>query len=164
MHTTTTRNAATNEVATYSNSSLADLRIINANRSPKAIVFLDFKFGVDASHDKRKLFQTVVEKFVKSRPREWFALLGLRATSVEADRGFINYIIIVQHRDSWQNMGAISTSKAELASYCLEVTKKLDMRFMAPPMPITLSMKNDKDADVEKDFQKAFMEKDFFAM
>jgi len=37
LFTTTVRFATTNEVATYSNGSLAPLRIINANRSPKAI-------------------------------------------------------------------------------------------------------------------------------
>lgn len=38
LFTTTVRFATTNEVATYSNGSLAVLRIINANRSPKAII------------------------------------------------------------------------------------------------------------------------------
>jgi small-conductance mechanosensitive channel len=35
LYTTTVRFATTNEVATYSNGSLARLRIINAKRSPK---------------------------------------------------------------------------------------------------------------------------------
>ena len=37
LFTTTVRFATTNEVATYSNGSLARLRIINAKRSPKAV-------------------------------------------------------------------------------------------------------------------------------
>ena len=30
-------------------------------------------------------------------------------------------------------------SKADLSSFCLEVTKKLDMKYESPPMPVNLS-------------------------
>ena len=46
LFTTTVRFATTNEVATYSNGSLARLRIINAKRSPKAILYVYVSFQV----------------------------------------------------------------------------------------------------------------------
>ncbi len=70
IFTTTVRFASTNEVATYSNGSLARLRIINAKRSPKAVVCVYVKFGSNSSFDMIKVFQTAVENFVKARPRE----------------------------------------------------------------------------------------------
>ncbi len=70
LFTTTVRFATTNEVATYSNGSLAPLRIINAKRSPKAVVYVYMKFGSDAPYTKLKLFRSAVENFVKARPRE----------------------------------------------------------------------------------------------
>jgi len=139
LFTTTVRFATTNEVATYSNGSLASLRIINANRSPKAIIYIDIKFGLEVPFAKIKIFQTAVENFVKSRPREWVALIGFRATRVEVDFGYIEYRILSQHREAWQNIGPILQSKADLASFCLEVTKKLGMRYESPPMPVTVS-------------------------
>jgi len=70
LFTTTVRFATTNEVATYSNGSIARLRIINAKRSPKAIVYVYMKFGSDVPYHMIKVYQTAIEAFVKSRPRD----------------------------------------------------------------------------------------------
>jgi len=137
---TTVRMAATNEVATYSNSSLSSLRIINAARSPQACTYVNLKFGIDVPYEKVMIFKNVVEKFVKERPREFIKLGGFRATAVEADFGYIKYVICLQHVESWQNIGAILQSKADVSSFCLEVSKKMGMRFIAPPMPVDLSL------------------------
>ena len=142
LFTTTVRNAATNEVGTYDNGSLASLRIINAARSPKAVVYVKLKFGIDVPYEKVKIFGTVIEHFVKDRPREWIKLVGFRATVVEADLGYIGYVLVLNHVESWQNVGAILQSQADVASFCLEVSKQMDMRFIAPPMPIDLNMEN----------------------
>ena len=78
VFTTTVRFATTNEVATYSNGSLARLRIINAKRSPKAILYVYMKFAADVPYQMIKVYQTAIENFVKSRPREWAQLNGFR--------------------------------------------------------------------------------------
>jgi small-conductance mechanosensitive channel len=70
LFTTTVIYGTTNEVATYSNGSLALSRIINAARSPKASLFFLFKFPIDAPYERIKIFQTAIEKFIKARPRE----------------------------------------------------------------------------------------------
>ena len=52
--------------------------------------------------------------------------------------------------------GPILQSKADLSSFCLEVTKKLGMKYESPPMPVLLGgdmpldmmfQANDKDDD-----------------
>lgn len=148
LFTTTVRFATTNETATYSNGSLAALRIINANRSPKAIISVLIKFGLETPFTKITVFRTAVENFIKARPREWISLVGFRATRVEADVGYIEYKIVVQHRESWQNIGPVLQSKADLSSFCLEATKKLDMKYESPPMPVNLSTSGELDMNL----------------
>jgi hypothetical protein len=92
--------AATNEMATYSNGSLAASRIINAARSPQAVLYFLLKFPIDTPYEKFKVFKGCLEKFVNARPREWISMSGFRATRVEADMGFVEYIVVGQHRDS----------------------------------------------------------------
>ena len=53
---------------------------------------------------------------------------------------FIEYVIVATHREMWQNIGPILQSRADLASFSLEVSKKLNLRYEQPPKPINLSM------------------------
>ena len=78
------------------------------------------------------------------------ALNGFRATRVEQDSGFIEYIICLGHRNSWQDIGPILQSKADVASYCLELAKKLGMRYTAPPLPVNLSMADQSNLQIVK--------------
>jgi len=86
------------------------------------------------------IFKDVIEKFVKERPREFLKMDGFRAVSVEADCGYIKYVVVLAHIESWQNIAIILQEKADVSSFCLEVSKKMGMRFIAPPMPIDLSL------------------------
>lgn len=138
-------------VATLANGSLASSRIINGARSPKAVVHVYLKFGVDIPYSRVQVFKKTVESFIKSRPREWIALARFRATRLEADLGFIEYALDLQHRESWQNLAAILMSKADLASFCLEVSKQLNMRYQAPPLPVDLSLKDRGRLEVIKE-------------
>lgn len=70
LFTTTVIYGTTNEVATYSNGSLAASRVINAARSPRALLYVYLKFPVDTQFAKYKAFKSAVEKFILARPRE----------------------------------------------------------------------------------------------
>ncbi len=59
--------------------------------------------------------------------------------------GFIEYVVALQHRESWQNVGAILTSKAELSSFCLELSKELGMRYIQSPLPVHLEIDGSKN-------------------
>lgn len=136
---TTVRLGATNERATISNGALAGSRIINASRSPKALLYINLKFGVDIPYERIQIFKSVVERFVKARPREWVAMSGFRSSQVAADLGFIQYVITVQHRESWQNITQLLQSQSDLSCFCLEVSKKMGMRYISPPLPVNLA-------------------------
>lgn len=99
------------------------------------------KFPIDdASYEKLQIFKGAVEEFVKARPREYLNFSAFRCQKVEADLGYVQYIVIVNHRESWQNLGSVLSSKAELQSFTLELTKKMNLRYHSPPMPIDLRM------------------------
>jgi hypothetical protein len=74
-----------------------------------------------------------------------------RSTNIQADLGFIEYIIILQHRSSWQDFGPIKMSQAEMQSYCLELSKKLDMRYESPPLPVNLKVDHRGETDSSVD-------------
>lgn len=142
LYYTTLRFGATNEVATIANSNLANSRVINAARSPRALVYVNLKFGIDTPYVKTQVFKDTMESFVKQRPREWLNCSGIRATRVMADLGYIEYVIILQHRESWQQIGVILQSKAEIMNYSLEVQKKLGIKYEQPSTPVDLTVNN----------------------
>jgi hypothetical protein len=59
---------------------------------------------------------------------------------VEQNLGFVKCTIALRHRESWQHLCAILNSKAEVASFSLEVAKQLGCRYTAPPLPVNLNM------------------------
>jgi hypothetical protein len=118
------------------------LRVINAARSPKASLYVYLKFGIAVPWSKIQVFETSLRAFVKSRPREWLGVSGFRTTRVEADQGFHEMVCVLQHRESWQNTGALLVSKAEVTAFCHELQKKMDMRYKSPPLPVDLSVNN----------------------
>ena len=140
LYTTSVYWGATNERATLANGAISNLRVINAARSPCAQVFVNMKFAIDTPHEKVEIFKAAVEQFLKDRPREWLAFNGFRPTEVAVEKGYVNYLTIAQHRHSWQDIGAVLVSKAELVTYELEIAKKLDMPYVCPPLPVDLSL------------------------
>jgi len=55
--------------------------------------------------------------------------------------GFVEYIVVAQHRESWQTPGALLDSKAELSTFALELSKRMGMRYRSPAMPVDLTLK-----------------------
>jgi len=140
LFTTTVVLAATNENATYSNGSLAASRIVNAARSPQGVLFFTIKFPIGTAYNTLKVFRGCLEKFVAARPREWVKFCAFRSTQVVADSGFVEYLVAAQHRESWQDVGALKQSIADLESFALELSKKMGLRYMSPPLPVDLNM------------------------
>ena len=67
-------------------------------------------------------------------------MLGFRVSRLEADLGFIEYTTALCHRESWQNIVPILNSRNTMHAFCLELAKKLDMRYKNPPLPVDLKM------------------------
>ncbi|GKY96762.1 hypothetical protein MPSEU_000635600 [Mayamaea pseudoterrestris] len=142
LYSTTVIYASTNEEATYSNGSLASSRTINMARSFKAQISCTIRFPVDAPYEKLLIFKKSIEKFILSRPREYCSFIAFRATAVEAHLGYVEYAVYALMRASWQEAPSISQSKADLSSFALELSKKMDLRYRSPPMPVDLTLLN----------------------
>lgn len=128
----------TMERASLSNGALAGSRIINWHRSPTARFHIFLNFPVDITYEQLVLFKKAVEEYLKARPREWLALNGFRANRIFADKGYMEHLVIVQHREAWSQVGAVLDSKANLTTFCLDVAKQLNMHYKAPPLPVDL--------------------------
>lgn len=130
----------TQERATLSNGALANSKIINSSRSAQANIFNLMKFPIDTSYEKFVLFHQALEQYVRNRPREWVALLTFRQFSVDVAQGFVEYIMVARHRLNWFDYGELQESRSRIATFMLELSKKLDIRYVAPPLPVNLSV------------------------
>eukprot|EP00934_Nitzschia_sp_Nitz4_P001371 Nitzschia sp. Nitz4//scaffold41_size133979//57505//61267//NITZ4_003347-RA/size133979-processed-gene-0.249-mRNA-1//-1//CDS//3329551470//1371//frame0 len=130
---------STNETASVSNSSLATSRIINWTRSPHPRFALSFSVPIETKYETLELFKDTVREYIKARPREWLSFGAMRINDIYAEKGYMNVVAIVQHRDSWQNVGTIMDSRGNLNSFCLEVQRMLGMQYRAPVVPIELT-------------------------
>lgn len=114
LTTTTLRYAATNEQATINNSSVANSRIVNHARSPRASVTTRILFDISATQTQLDDFRKSMERFFEDRPRIWVGLIHFRLQEVNRDFGFVEYLYRAQHVKPWQEMGAIMINKGEL--------------------------------------------------
>lgn len=141
LFTTTVRFGMTREVATLWNGSLARSRIINMKRSDQAQVIINLKFGVNEPFQKIKVFRKAVEQFVKDRVQEWIEMSAFRSTRVEADLGYIEYVVVLRHRESWQQVSLVLESKAAVSRCvirkmkgfpsCLKFSHRVSFMFLA---------------------------------
>lgn len=149
LFNTTLIYGATGERATVANGSLASSRVINMARSPKATVTISLKFPTDAPFERVKVFEQSLREFIKARPREWANFNGFRAGAIHTDLGYIEYTVSLSHREAWQNIIAIINSKAEVAAFCLELSKQLELTVSTPTLPVTLTMAKDKSMEMD---------------
>mmetsp|Transcript_11377 Transcript_11377/g.17454 ORF Transcript_11377/g.17454 Transcript_11377/m.17454 type:complete len:883 (+) Transcript_11377:72-2720(+) len=157
LFTTTVRYAVTNEVACIANSSFVDNRIINAKRSPNALIRINLRFGVGVQRSKIDLFYKTVQEYAKDRPREFLQLNNLSASSIEVERGYVEYILVAQHVESWQQMGQVWKSQVDLTRFCHELSTRLLMKYENPCLPIELEIdKGDSNSEDDSEFPQDF--------
>lgn len=124
LFSTTLRYARTNEVCSINNSSIAASRIINCNRSPSAIVFLDRVTHISIlDGDNLKLFRESLESYVRDHPRIWDSLAFIRIENIDTNFEQVKFSIAVRHRNSWQDAGRILLNRADLLQYVYDTLK-----------------------------------------
>jgi hypothetical protein len=95
-------------------------------------------FPIETKYEQIEIFKKAVEEFMKVRPREWLQLNGFRVNRILTEQSYMQVTLLIQHRDSWQNIAQILDSKSNLVTYCSEVQKKLGMQYKAPALPVDL--------------------------
>lgn len=66
--------------------------------------------------------------------------------SVNAQLGFIEYIVCLDHRESWAYWSQVRTSQSDLMGVGVALAKKLDIVYKHPTLPINLNVQP-KSAD-----------------
>lgn len=135
---TVVRWVPTQELASLSNGSLANSRIINWTKSTQAQFHIWLKIPIGSPFEKIVVLKAAIEEYLKARPREWLSFNGFRANKIDAERAYVEYMVVVQHRDSWHNIGQILDSKANLACYIQEVCAQLGMVYRPPALPVDM--------------------------
>jgi hypothetical protein len=134
LFSTTLRFAATNEVATVNNSSIALSRIINCNRSSSALVTLDLQFLDTTTDEQLAIFREEVGKFVQDRPRVWDSVLFFRRDAISQNLNLMECTLRCRHTKSWQDAASILMSRSELLTFCFEMGKTLGINYDSPPL------------------------------
>ncbi len=144
LQTTTLRFAATNELATLVNHSIAHSRIVNHARSSKALVTVMIRLNLNSTTEQVDSFKQSITKYVASLPRVWSDLLIFRVQSVNFDSQYVEYMMRFTHVKTWQDLGPIFINKGELERYCVNVAINLGICWESsvPYMNILLNPQN----------------------
>lgn len=149
LTTTTMRYSATNEVATINNASVANSRIVNCARSPKASITFRMRFTITATQKQVDEFRMRLESYLEDRPRIWVGLIHYRMEQTDSDNGFVVWMFRVQHSKSWQELGPIMIHKGEVEKYADEIATEIGINFETPPrqMTVGIGLAKDRKAD-----------------
>jgi hypothetical protein len=97
-------------------------------------------FPIDTPYETLEIFKVAVEEYLKERPREWLALNAFRVNYLSGEKNWMRVEVVIQHRESWQNIGTILDSKGNFMSYCTEVQKMLGIQYKAPHLPVEMTI------------------------
>ena len=111
---------------------------MNGARSLPALLYVTLRFGIDVTYEQLEVFKEALNQYVVTRPREWARLWDVRNVAMSADRGFVEFLVIAEHRDNWQNLDGLLASRGSIRRFCHELAKQLDMRYVSPPLPVDL--------------------------
>lgn len=146
LTTSTLRFAATNEVATINNSSVANSRIVNCARSPKAQVTINVKVLLDASQRQIDELRGKIELYLEES-RVWVGLILYRADDINNEIGYVVMKYRAQHTKSWQELGAIMAHRGEWQHFANMTANEMGILFDIPPiqmLPVGVSSRNSK--------------------
>lgn len=99
-------------------------------------------------YEKVKIFHEALENFVRNRPREWIGLSSFRAAEVNANLAYIEYMVCIDHRESWAYWTQVKTSQSDLMGFGVELAKKLDIVYKQPTLPIDLNLTHQQSQEI----------------
>jgi hypothetical protein len=73
-------------------------------------------------------------------------------TRIDASLGYVEYKVILQHQESWQQVGALMTSLADVQSHAFEMSKEMGMDFQSPSLPVEMRLAQARPGQEENAF------------
>ncbi|KAK1737000.1 mechanosensitive ion channel family protein [Skeletonema marinoi] len=136
LFTTTLRLAKSNEIATVKNGTIADKKIINHNRSDRALVNIVLSLKSTVTHEEATIVKSAIEQYISDNPRIWAQLINFRIIDVDPCNDVTNIAIRVQHLRSWQDLNPVMTARGDLIKFCTEVLIQLNVHYENKPAVI----------------------------
>ena len=136
LFTTTLRLSKSNEIATVKNGSIADKKIINHNRSDRAVVNITLSLKSSVTHEEATIIKSAIEHYIHENPRVWAGLINFRIVEVDPANDLTKVAIRAQHQRTWQDMLPVLTAKGDLIKFCTEVLIQLNAHYDNTPTTI----------------------------
>ncbi|KAL7500365.1 hypothetical protein ACHAWT_008467, partial [Skeletonema menzelii] len=133
LFTTTLRLSKSNEIATVKNGSIADKKIINHNRSEKAVVNVVLSLKSTVTQEVLTIVKSAIEQHIADSPRIWVQLINFRIIDVDPCMEVTKIGITVQHQRYWQELLAVLTARGDLIKFCTEVLIRLNVHYESKP-------------------------------
>jgi small-conductance mechanosensitive channel len=158
---TTVRYAGTNEVATVNNGAISNMRIINGNRSPSAMVWFQLPFHISIlDGNKLDKLKAALEKYAQDHPRSWHSFAYCRVDKYHVEIEQVVITIGFQHRSAWQDLTRILFAKSDLVAYTWRVAKNLDVCYEELPKRDLLYYAGELKDGGEKDYRRDLHHRD----
>ena len=92
---------------------MANARIVNGARSPRAFVSINVRLSVDATQRQLDEYRKKLITYLERRSRVWVGLVQYRMVDIDSDNGYVTFMFLAQHVKSWQVLAAILLAKGE---------------------------------------------------
>ena len=136
LFTTTLRLAKSNEIATVKNGNIADKKIINHNRSERALVNIVLSLKSTVTHEEATIVKSAIEQYISDNPRIWAQLINFRIIDVDPCNDITKILVKVQHQRTWQDLNPVMTARGDLIKFCNEVLIQLNVHYENKPAVI----------------------------
>ncbi len=136
LFTTTLRLSKSNEIATVKNGTIADKKIINHNRSERAVVNFVLSLKSSVTHEETTIVKSAIEQHIVYSPRIWAQLINFRVVDVDPSAQLTKIAVRVQHVRTWQDMMPVLTARGDLIKFCTEVLTRLNIHYEDKPAVI----------------------------
>ena len=133
LFTTTLRLSKSNEIATVKNGTIADKKIINHNRSDRALVNIVLSLKSSVTHEEATIVKSAIEQYILDNPRIWVVLINFRVINVDPCNDVTTYSIRVQHQRTWQDLLPVLTARGDLQQFCTQVLIQLNIHYEQRP-------------------------------
>jgi hypothetical protein len=115
LFSTTLRFAASNEIATVSNGSIAAARITNCARSKNATVHTILKFHIKCHQNGLiEKYRKGVDQYVDDHPNVWDSVLFFRCEDIDSNNEIVTYRLAIRSRFTWQIANRVFQSHSDL--------------------------------------------------
>jgi hypothetical protein len=133
LFSTTLRFGSTNEVASFSNGSIANSRITNCARSKNATIAIPMTFHISC-HEGNAIeeYRRGIEEYIQEHPNIWDSVFFFRCEDIDPNNEFVTYRVAIRSRFSWQVSNKVIHFQGEFHRFLVALAYKLRIKYDTP--------------------------------